>query len=79
LPTFIVYTNTSINYAGNDVHLHHHFPEVIITSRGAVVHQMGNMFAGIQMVFNFTNLGDKDELEIQNLKWMMRAYLGIRL
>lgn len=79
LPTFIVYTNTSLNYAGNDIPLHHNYPEVIITGRGAVVRQFGNMFAGMQMVFNFTNLGDKDELAIQNLKWIMRAYLGIRL
>ena len=32
LPTFIVYTNTSLSMGDTDIPLHYHFPEVIITA-----------------------------------------------
>ena len=65
---------------GSDrVPLHYHFPEVIITSRGSIVRQWGNKFAGMSMVFNFTNIGNKDRLEVQNIKWRARLFFGLRL
>ena len=41
LPTFIVYSNTSMTFGDDRVPLHYHFPEIIITGRGAVVRQWG--------------------------------------
>ena len=41
-PTFIVYSNTSMTFGDARVPLHYHFPEAIITGRGAVVRQLGN-------------------------------------
>ncbi|MBR6121310.1 MAG: DUF4421 domain-containing protein [Prevotella sp.] len=79
LPTFIVYSNTSMTFANNSVPLHYHFPEVIITARAAVLYQWGNMFAGISSVYNFTNIGDKESLSVYNSKWRTRAFVGIRL
>lgn len=79
LPTFIVYSKTSFSIDGTKIPMHYHFPEVIITSRGAVVRQMGNKFAGLSMVFNFTNIGDEKNLEVRNTKWRVRAFFGLRL
>lgn len=79
LPTFIVYSKTSLTIKDNKIPLDYHFPEVIITSRGAVVKQFGNKFAGISMVYNFTNIGDKDNLAVFNQKWLARVYFGLRL
>jgi hypothetical protein len=62
----------------NRVPLHYHFPEAIITGRGAVVHQWSNKFCGISMVFNFTNIGDKEELSVHNIKWRARTFFGLR-
>jgi len=78
LPTFIVYSKTSMTFDGNRVPLHYHFPEVIITSRGAVVRQWGNKFLGMSMVFNFTNIGHDESLAVHNIKWRTRAFFGIR-
>ena len=55
------------------------FPEAIITGRGAVVRQWGNKFLGLSMVFNFTNIGDKENLAVQNIKWRIRTFFGLRL
>ena len=79
LPTFIVYSNTSMTFGDDRIPLRYHFPEVIITGRGAVIRQWGNKFLGISMVFNFTNIGDKDNLTVQNNKWRIRTFFGLRL
>ncbi len=79
LPTFIVYSKTSMTINDTRVPLHYHFPEVIITGRGAVVRQWSNKFIGFSMVFNFTNIGNKDNLAVHNIKWHTRAFFGIRL
>ena len=79
VPTFIVYSNTSMTFGDNEVPLHYHFPEVIITGRGAVVRLWGNKFLGLSMVFNFTNIGHEDNLAIHNIKWRIRTFFGLRL
>lgn len=79
LPTFLVYSRTSMTFGDNRVPLHYHFPEVIITGRGAVVRQKGNIFYGLSMIYNFTNIGDKESLAVHNSKWRMRALFGLRL
>ena len=79
LPTFIVYSHTSMSFGDTRIPLHYHFPEVIITGRGAVVHQTGNLFYGLSMVYNFTNIGDEENLTIHNTKWRIRAFFGLRL
>ena len=79
LPTFIVYSNTSITFGDSRVPLHYHFPEVIITGRGAIVRLIGNKFYGLSMVYNFTNIGNEDSLTLHNQKWRIRAFFGFRL
>ena len=79
LPTFIVYSNTSMTFDDSRVPLHYHFPEVIITGRGAVIRQWGNMFIGLSMVYNFTNIGYEESLAIHNTKWRARTFFGLRL
>ena len=79
LPTFIVYSKTSMTFGDNRVPLHYHFPEAIITGRGAAVYQWRNKFAGLSMVFNFTNIGDEESLTVHNIKWRVRTFFGLRL
>ena len=78
-PTFIVYSNTSMTFGDSRVPLHYHFPEAIITGRGAVVRQLGNKFFGMSMVFNFTNIGNEENLALHNIKWRIRMFYGLRL
>ncbi|MDD5861036.1 MAG: hypothetical protein PUD15_00535 [Prevotella sp.] len=45
--------------AGDDeVTMGYHFPDVIITGRGAAVYSWRNKFAGATMVLNFSTIGD---------------------
>ena len=79
LPTFIVYSNTSMTFGDTRVPLHYHFPEAIITGRGSVVRQWTNKFAGLSMVYNFTNIGHEESLAIHNTKWRVRTFFGLRI
>ena len=80
LPTFIVYSKTSIKFNESRIPLDYHFPEVIITGRGSIVKQIGkNMFAALSMVYNYTRIGQKGDLAVNNQKWLVRTYFGIRL
>lgn len=79
LPTLTVYSNTSLRVNDDRIPLDYHFPEVIITARGAIVRQIGNMFVGTTMVYNFTNIGDREQLAINNTKWRTRVFVGFRL
>lgn len=79
LPTFIVYSKTSMTIGDTRVPLHYHFPEAIITGRGAVVYQWSNKFLGMSMVYNFTGIGHKESLAVDNTKWRVRTFFGLRL
>ena len=79
LPTFIVYSNTSMTFDDSRVPLDYHFPEFIYTNRWAVVRQWNNKFLGLSMVFNFTNIGYAESLAVHNIKWRIRSFFGVRL
>lgn len=80
LPTFIVYSHTSATINDTDFPMDYRFPEVIITGRGAVVRQIGNnKFAGLSLVYSYTNIGDRNNLSIRNQKWLAHLYFGFRL
>lgn len=79
LPTFIVYSHASMSASTDRMALHYHFPEVIITGRGAVVRHWGGKFLGLSMVYNFTNTGSKSDFAVYNTKWRIRAFFGLRI
>ena len=80
LPTVIVYSRTSLTANDTRIPLHYHFPEIILTTRSAIVKQIGhNKFAGLSAVYNYTRIGDTDRLAVRNQKWLARLYFGIRL
>ena len=80
LPTFIFFSKTSVLVDDMKVPLHYHFPEVIITGRGAIVKQIGrNKFAGLAGVYSYSHIGDKKSLAVDNQKWFAQFYFGFRL
>ena len=79
LPTFIIYSKATMTIDDYSMSLRYHFPEVIITGRGAVVYQWANKFLGLSSVFNYTNIGSEDNFAVYNTKWRVRAFFGLRL
>lgn len=79
LPTFIVYSNTSLTVNDTQSPLQYKFPRVILTGRGAIVKQFGNKFAGISMVYTYSNIGNENILAVYNEKWLARMFFGFRM
>ena len=79
LPTFIVYGYRRMYIDNERQTMDYSFPEVIITARGAVVHSWKKYFMGATIVYNYSKTGQQERLEINNTKWRIRTFLGIRL
>lgn len=79
LPTFIVFSKASTSFGDESVALKYRFPDVIITGRGAVVYQWANKFLGLTMVYNYTDIGNVDNLSVYNTKWILRTFFGLRI
>lgn len=80
LPTIIAFNHTSLTYNDSRVPLKYHFPDVIITTRAALVYQIKkNQFAALSGVFYYSDFGSNKRLDIQNNKWRMRVTYGYRL
>lgn len=80
LLTIMVLTASALTIGDTDIPLSYHFPEVIITGRGAIVKQIGNnKFAGISAVYHYTRIGHEEDLAIKNEKWLAHLYFGFRL
>lgn len=78
LPTIVVYNRHRLWLDGEPGMLQSRFPEVILTSRGAIVYSFGRQFIGTTMVFHFSNLGNAERLEVKYTKWRVRMAYGIR-
>ncbi|MBM6993809.1 MAG: DUF4421 family protein [Prevotella sp.] len=78
LPTFVVYNRSRSTVDDVSYKFPYRFPQVIITGRGAVVYSWRRAFVGETMVFNFSTIGNYDQLLIKNTKWRIRAFCGFR-
>lgn len=79
VPALIVYSRNQMKIDERRQYMDNRFPEVIVTGRGAFVHSWDRYFAGTTMVFNFSDVGNEDRLEVINTKWRVRAFVGMRL
>jgi hypothetical protein len=78
LPTFDIVTHSHIKYNGDKVRMEYRFPSLIITGRGAAVYSWKNKFMGATMVFNFSTIGNENQLQIKRAKERLRLFYGFR-
>jgi len=79
LPTIIPYSYSSLTEGEVRKKDLYRFPEFIVTARSSVVYHWRNKFLGISMVYNYTNMGDKDDFAVYNSKWRLRTFFGLRI
>ena len=78
MPGFVVLSSRKCRLDGAPLDWRYHFPEVIITGRGAVIHEMDPMFLGLSMVFNYSNSGNPQLLQVKNTQWSAQVFIGVR-
>ena len=55
------------------------FPNMYIVGRAAIVHHFGKFFVGASVVANYFNIGDRETLDLINIKWRARLFVGIKI
>ena len=78
LPTLVVYSRARMWDDDEKTTMPYHFPEFIATGRVALVRNWGRYFAGGTMVWNYTLIGSRDNLQVGHSKWRARAFIGFR-
>lgn len=78
LPTFDFYIHSRLKENGERINLHYRFPSLITTGRGAAVYSWRNQFAVASLIYNYSVVGDRDQLQVRRSKWRVRFTYGFR-
>jgi len=79
-PEIVVLTHSRLWENGERIKMPYHFPNFMTVGRFAVLRNWDkHYFAGASAVINYADTGDYDNLRIFQMKWMARAFVGIRL
>ena len=79
LPTFVAYGHNRMETDGTSRKIDYSFPEVIITSRAAIIYHFPRCFTGLSMVASIMSMGTPDKMEFADSKWRGRLFFGIML
>lgn len=78
LPTFDFYIHSRLKENGERINLHYRFPSLITTGRGAAVYSWRNQFVVASLIYNYSVVGDRDQLQVRRSKWRVRFTYGFR-
>jgi len=79
MPTFVVYNRNNLTINGERQKAHHMRLNMIFNERAAIVYNISpRYFAGANLTMN-NSLFDSDAVVINQNKWRLRAFLGMRL
>ncbi len=77
-PTMCVFNYNRLKIDGEHEKLRWHFPDFIISGRGAIVYRYKKLFVGANMIFNFSVNGEENSLKVKNTRWFAKSFIGIR-
>ena len=78
-PNLIVYNRNSIRLSGEKQKTGTYFPQMIFTTRAAIVYNFNaRYFAGSTFLFNTTTLCNRNHYT-DIMQWRARAFVGVRL
>ena len=79
LPEIVVRNRSHITVSDERSTMKTRFPEFINVARMSATRHFGKYFAGLNSVIHFSNVGDRDILQIENLKWQAFLFFGFQL
>lgn len=73
----------AVNYSraeadGEEARMPWRFPNFIVQGRIAALYNWRKSFLGFTATSCYSSMGDKDQLDILNVRWLARAFYGIR-
>lgn len=79
LPQLVVFSRQRTTINGGHEKSPYRFPSIIAVGRMAVVRHFDRYFAGFTTVVNTFSTGDRDQLQLSNVKWRARMFVGVKL
>lgn len=76
LPELVAYSRGHIESDDERHTVSTRFPDIIYVGRLSVTKRFGRYFTGVSTIINVSRVGDKDTLEIGNVKWQARLFFG---
>ncbi len=77
-PTLCLFSHSRLEINDEREKLRWHFPEFVISGKGAVVYRYKKWFFGANMIFNFSVNGEDHSLQVMNTRWLAKSYMGFR-
>ena len=78
-PELVVYNYNKLKVAGGESVMSSRFPDFATIGRLSVSRTFRRYFAGLFSVVDLYNLGNPEDLEIQNVKWQACVFFGVLL
>ena len=79
LPEIVIYERKHTVINGARSRQSSDFPDTIVVGRLGACKSFSRYFAGMNAIVNVTSIGNDDELEINNVKWQAKFFVGIQL
>ena len=79
IPELVVRNRSRMSVGSERTSMTTRFPEILSTGRLSITKSFGRYFLGLNSVVNVSNVGDSDQLEVQNVKWQARLFFGLQL
>ena len=79
IPELVVHSRSRMTVGDERISVSTRFPEILSTGRLSVTRTFGRYFLGLNSVVNVSNVGDRNQLKVQNIKWQARLYFGLQL
>ncbi len=73
-----LFSHSRLEIDGEREKLRWHFPEFIISGKGAVVYRYKKWYVGANMVFNFSVNGEDNSLQVMNTRWLAKSFIGFK-
>ena len=79
-PSWVLWSRNTIEYMDGDSDRFRSGNELLFVVRSAVIHYFARRyFAGLTFVYNYSQIGEEENLRVTSSKWRARMIVGVRL
>lgn len=79
LPELVVYNRSHLDIGDDSSRMATDFPEIMYTGRMGVSRNFSRYFMGLYSIVSTSDIGDKDRVRVENVKWQACLFFGIQL
>lgn len=79
LPELVVYNHSRLTVGSESNTMATSFPEFIYTGRMSITRNFSRYFMGMYSIVTISDIGDSDQVRVENLKWQACLFFGIQL